>query len=710
MKKPELLSPAGNMKTLISVINNGADAVYIGGEEFSARAYAENFDRERLKEASSYCHLYGVKLYVAVNTIIFENEIERCLSYLKYLYEINVDAVIMQDIGMIALAHELIPNLEIHASTQVNTQNDECLKFLKEIGVKRAVLAREMDINSIRNLKTDLDTEIFIHGALCVSYSGRCLFSSLNGGRSGNRGRCTGSCRLPYDIYEDGKKLDIKYPLSTKELCTADRIDEFLKLNVSSLKIEGRMKTPEYAGYVTRVYRRLIDDFFEGGDAKVTKEELVNLAKLYNRKFTNGYLFSDDIYNTSSSNHLGYPLGKCVNVTKNKIYIKLTDDLNMEDGIRFVNSNKGMIAGKIYDKSGKLVSHVNSNDIATIDNKVGLRKNDIVHKTLDRNLLRKINSINSKKIRISFYLKALEGRPLTLTITDGVNSVTDESVILEKAVNRPTSSFEIKEKLSKLGGTPFVANNIEIDVRDVFVPLKCLNELRHLLIQKLIDLRAKKRNNVSFTYKKKKISSDKTNLVNSIGIFVSNETQLNMVMDKADIVYTDDFGLYEKYKYLNIYYKLPSVVKNFKDYHGERLLISELGSLHRYYKDNKIITDYCLNVVNSESVKLLKRYGVQLVTLSPEINNLDILEYVTDTEVFVYGKPELMILEDFYLKGKNIELRDRFNNRYKVIRGSYTRIMHHCNIDRTYEKISSNLRINLEDEDTSKVKKILEKV
>ena len=710
MKKPELLSPAGNMETLISVVNNGADAVYIGGEEFSARAYAKNFDSEKLKEAVSYCHLYGVRLYVAVNTIIFENEIERCLSYLKYLYEINVDAVIMQDIGMISLAHELIPNLEIHASTQVNIHNDECLKFLKEIGVKRAVLAREMDINSIRNLKTDLDTEIFIHGALCVSYSGRCLFSSLNGGRSGNRGRCTGSCRLPYDIYEDGKKLGIKYPLSTKELCTADRIDEILKLNVSSLKIEGRMKAPEYAGYVTRVYRRLIDDFFDGRDARVTKEELVNLSKLYNRKFTNGYLFSDDVYNTTSSNHLGYPLGKCVNVTKNKIYIKLTDNLNMEDGIRFVNSNKGMIAGKIYGNSGKLVSHVNPGDIATVDNKVGLRTNDDVSKTLDRKLLKEINSIGEKKIKVSFYIKALEKIPLTLTITDGINSVTGESVILEKAVNRPTSSLEIKKKLSKLGGTPFAPFNIKIELNDVFVPLKCLNELRHLLIQKLIDVRSKKVNKVSFTYNKKKINLDKINLVNNIGIFVSDENQLNMVKDKAHIIYTDDFSLYEKYKYLNIYYKLPSVMKDFKEYHGERLLVSELGSLHKYYKDNKIITDYCLNVVNSESVKLLKRYGANLVTLSPEINSLDILDYVMGAEVFVYGKPELMILEDFYLKGKNMELRDRFNNRYKIIRGSYTRIMHHRNIDRTYGKIKADLRINLVDEDTSKIKEILERL
>jgi len=705
MKKPELLSPAGNMETLIAVINNGADAVYIGGEEFSARAYAENFDRKKLKEAVSHCHLYGVKLYVAVNTIIFENEIEKCLSYLKYLYEIDVDAVIMQDIGMINLTHKLIPNLEIHASTQTNTHNDECLKFLKEIGVKRAVLAREMDIESIKNLKTDIDIEIFIHGALCVSYSGRCLFSSLNGGRSGNRGRCTGSCRLPYTIYKDGKKQNIKYPLSTKELCTANKIEEILKLNVSSLKIEGRMKSPEYSGYVTKVYRRLIDDYYSGKEAKVTEEELINLKKLFNREFTNGYLFSDNIYNTSSSNHLGYPLGKCINVTKNKIYIKLTDTLNMEDGIRFVNSNKGMIAGKIYDKKGKLVNHINQGEIAVVDNKVNLKTNDIVSKTIDRKLLKNIKNIKDKKIKISFYLEALEGKPLTLTLTDGIFFISGESIVLEKAIKKPTTNIEIKEKLSKLGSTPFEIKNIKIKTNDVFIPLKYLNDLRHKLIQKLIELRSNTNNQVSFTYEKKKIKSNSK----SIGIFVHNEKQLNLVKDKANIIYTDDYSLYEKYKYLNIYYKLPSVMKEFKEFEGERLLVSELGSLHKYYKDNIIITDYSLNVVNSESVKLLKSYGVKQVTLSPEINNLELLNYA-DAEVFAYGKPELMILKDFYLKGNNIELKDKFNNSYEIINNSYTKIMHHSNIDRLNERINANIRINLKNEKESIIKEILKKI
>ena len=702
MKKPELLAPAGNMETLITAINNGADAVYIGGVNFSARAFAQNFDEDELKEAVKITHLYGVKLYVAVNTIIYEDEIEKCLEYLKFLYEIDVDAVIMQDIGMITLTHKLIPNLEIHASTQTNCHNDECLKFLKEIGVKRAVLAREMSIDAIKNLKTDLDIEVFIHGALCVSYSGRCLFSSLNGGRSGNRGRCTGSCRIAYEIYDGDKKLNIKYPLSTRELCTAEKIDEILKLNISSLKIEGRMKSPEYVGYVTRLYRRLIDDYFYGKHPKISEEEKITLAKLYNRKFTNGYLFNSNIYNTSSSNHLGYPLGKVIKIDKKKIYIKLSDDLNMEDGIRFVKSNKGMIVNKIYNQKGLLVKKINKNEIALIDNKVDLKINDLVNKTIDKKLLKQIKNQKPKKIKISFDVIAKINAPLTITITDGKNTIKEEGVLLDKAINKPTSEKEIEEKLNKINNTPFEIENIKITKENVFIPLKSLNEIRHSLIDKLIDKRSNKKNQITFNYKKEIIESNDK----EISILVNNEKQLTKVMNKVDRIYTEDFNLYQKYKQLNIYYRLPSIIKEFKEYKNERLLVNDLGSLYKYHKDNEIITDYSLNIANSESAKLLKKYNVKIVTISPEINNYGILKYTNNVEVIAYGKLELMIIEKFHTKGNNLKLIDKIGNTYKIKNGKYTRIMHHKNIN-NLNKINANMRIILSDENNQEIDKIL---
>lgn len=689
MKKIELLSPAGDMKSLIYAVNNGADAVYVGGELFSARAFAKNFNKEELLEAVKFCHTRNVKLYVTVNTVIFENEIEECLNYLKYLYEINVDAVIMQDIGMINMVRKFIPNLEIHASTQVNTHNEECLKFLKKLGVKRAVLAREMDLDTIKNIKVDIDTEVFIHGALCVCYSGRCLFSSLNGGRSGNRGKCVGSCRLPYDIYDNNKKLNIKYPLSTKELCSIYNIKEILDSNITSLKIEGRMKSPEYVGYVTRVYRRLIDEYYKGNNPKVKKEEIRNLSKLFNRKFTNGYLFNDDIYNTDSSNHLGYPLGSVIKVNSKKIYIKLKDNLYMEDGIRFNEEKKGMIVNKIYNDKGLLVNHVNCGDVAIIDNKIHLKYKGSVNKTIDKNLLNEINKTKEKKINISFKLVGKIGKPLVLSIIEGDNIITDSSIVLEKANNIPTDEDTIREKLNKVGSTPFTVDKITVDIDNVFIPLKFLNELRHRLIDKLIEAKTKGNEKISFNYSKSIVKDDSI----STNYFVRNENDLLKIKNKANIIYTDDYNLYKKYYDLNIFYRLPDIMEKFKDYKNERLLINDLGSLNKYYKDNEIITNYTLNVTNSESVKLLQRYNVKLVCLSPEIIDDEILKYTKNTEIITYGKVELMVLKKFYLNGDNLKLKDKFGNTYPIINGKNTIILHSKNIDRLNENIKTNTRI-----------------
>lgn len=687
MEKTELLSPAGNMEALKMAVKYGADAVYIGGEMFNARAFAQNFNREKLKEAVNYCHLYDVKLYVTVNTVIFEDEIEKCLDYLKYLYEINVDAVIMQDIGMINLTKKLLPNLEIHSSTQVNCHSDECLKFLKEIGVKRAVLAREMDIDTIKNIKTKIDLEIFIHGALCVSYSGRCLFSSLNGGRSGNRGKCTGSCRLKYDLLKDNKKFNIKYPLSTKELCSVDNMKEILDLNVKSLKIEGRMKSKEYVGYVTKVYRRLIDEYYKGNNPKPKKEEIINLSKLYNREFTKGYLFNENIYNTSSSNHIGYPLGKVIKVNPKKIYIKLYDDLNMEDGIRFLNTNKGMIVNKIYSEEGLLKNKIKKGFTAVVDNKINLKTKDEVNKTIDKALIKEINNVKDKKIEISFKLIGYINKPLILTISDGKNTIAEKSIILSKSEKIKMDKEMLKEKLNKLGNTPFKAKEIKIDIEDVFIPLKYLNELRHTLIEKLIKKRTESKNKIKLTYKKE-MTNYKSNKIN---IFVKNEKQLLKYKDKANIIYTDNYNLYKKYKNLNVFYRLPNIMEEFPNYKKENLLINELGSLYKYHKDNQIITDYTLNITNSESVKLLQKYNVKLVTISPEIKDLEILKYAKNTEIIKKGKLELMIIKNFYLKGK-MTLKDRNNNTFPITNDKYTVILDSKSTD-IKKKIQTDTRI-----------------
>ena len=669
MFKTELLAPAGNMETLKAAVQNGADAVYIGGKMYGARAFANNFTLDEIKTALKYCHLYSVKLYVTANTVIFENEIEDFLDYMKFLYESGVDAVIMQDLGMISLVRKLIPDLEIHASTQINVHNDESLFFLKNMGVKRAVLAREMSIDEIKNLKCDIEKEIFIHGALCVSYSGQCLFSSLNGGRSGNRGECTQSCRLPY---ENNKTKN--YYLSTKELCSVNHIKEILDLKINSLKIEGRMKSPTYVGYVTRIYRRLIDDYYKGLNPKITPMELYNLTTLFNRKFTDGYLFNDNIYNIKSPNHLGSHLGIVIKITKDKIFVKLDEDLYQEDGIRFCSSNKGMIINKLYNEKGLLVNHVCKGDIAILDNKVNLKEKDSVNKTISKNLIKLIENTVPKKIPISFKVFAKAFNELTLTVTDDINTITLKSIKLDKALNKPTTKEEIYSKLNKLGNTPFYLKSCEINLDNAFIPMKILNNLKRDIIDKLILKRTEKENKINFKYEKHLINEN-----NNIPSFlVRNEEQLKMVLGKGRI-YTEDFKLYKKYKNSNVFYKLPRIMHEFPDFKGENLLISELGGIYKYSKDNFVIADYPLNITNSETVNFLHNIGVKISTISPEVKGFELEKYSYPTEKIVYGRPDLMILKNF---NKDIKyLKNNLNNYFPIIHGKYTTILHHKNIN-----------------------------
>ncbi len=669
MFKTELLAPAGNMETLKAAVQNGADAVYIGGKMYGARAFANNFTLDEIKTALKYCHLYSVKLYVTANTVIFENEIEDFLDYMKFLYESGVDAVIMQDLGMISLVRKLIPDLEIHASTQINVHNDESLFFLKNMGVKRAVLAREMSIDEIKNLKCDIEKEIFIHGALCVSYSGQCLFSSLNGGRSGNRGECTQSCRLPYE----NNKIQ-NYYLSTKELCSVNHIKEILDLKINSLKIEGRMKSPTYVGYVTRIYRRLIDDYYKGLNPKITPMELYNLTTLFNRKFTDGYLFNDNIYNIKSPNHLGSHLGIVIKITKDKIFVKLDEDLYQEDGIRFCSSNKGMIINKLYNEKGLLVNHVCKGDIAILDNKVNLKEKDSVNKTISKNLIKLIENTVPKKIPISFKVFAKAFNELTLTVTDDINTITLKSIKLDKALNKPTTKEEIYSKLNKLGNTPFYLKSCEINLDNAFIPMKILNNLKRDIIDKLILKRTEKENKINFKYEKHLINEN-----NNIPSFlVRNEEQLKMVLGKGRI-YTEDFKLYKKYKNSNVFYKLPRIMHEFPDFKGENLLISELGGIYKYSKDNFVIADYPLNITNSETVNFLHNIGVKISTISPEVKGFELEKYSYPTEKIVYGRPDLMILKNF---NKDIKyLKNNLNNYFPIIHGKYTTILHHKNIN-----------------------------
>lgn len=739
MKKVELLSPVGNAQTLKQAIHNGADAVYLAGTAYGARAYADNFKQEELIKTIKYCHLYNVKIYITANTLIYQSEVNNFLDYIKFLHLNKVDAVIMQDIGMINLVKKKFPNLEIHASTQCHNHNEAGIKLLKDIGVTRVVIAREISLDDINNITLDIEKEIFVYGALCVCYSGCCLFSSLNGGRSGNRGECVGSCRLPYKLMKNNKIIQLKdkYLLSTKELNTIDYLDKILSSNIDSLKIEGRMKSPYYVGYITKLYRTLIDNYYSHNKSQLTSEQKINLKKLFNREFTKGYLLNEsDIMNTKNPNHQGIIIGKVLKKDKKYIYIKLeNDNLYREDGIRFKNSNKGMIVNKLYNNKLLLVNSINKGDIAIVDNKFNISDNDLVLKTIDKKLVNSLNLYDEKKIEINFDVKAHIGKQLEISISDNVNKITKYGYIVEKSISQEVDDDNIIKCLSKVGNTPFKLCKIDISKDDnIFISLKNINEVRRQLIEKLISTRENKAHKEIIINKVANDNYIKSPYKYSLNVLVRDEEQLQCCLNNSiDDIYVTNYKLYHKYKkYNNIFYRTSRVNNNYIDFNAANLLVTELGGIYKYMNNNNIVGDYYLNITNSESIKFLNSKNVRKVTLSPELSDKEIsliMEKNYNTELIIYGRLELMIMKYCPLR-KNLNycgicknskdkfyLKDRLNNLYPLIRENcLTHIMHHKNIDKISQIVEyknmniKNYRIELFDENYDEVEKLIHKV
>ncbi|MDK2827019.1 MAG: family peptidase, partial [Methanolobus sp.] len=393
LKTPELLAPAGNMESLIAAVENGADAVYLGVKDFSARAYAGNFTIEEFREALDFAHLRGVKVYVTMNTLIKDSEMEKALELMYTLDELGTDAIIVQDIGLLELAREKVPSLPIHASTQMTIHNTEAVLALKEMGVKRIVLARELSLEEISRIKneTGVEIEAFVHGALCICYSGQCLMSSMIGGRSGNRGYCAQPCRKQYRLRRDGKEIKTEgsYLLSPKDLNTSEILPELIKSGIDSFKIEGRMKRPEYVAGVVRIYRSLIDRFVEDPDNySVTDEEKENLEQLFNREFTTGYFEGDpagDLMSRERPHNQGIVVGKVsgFNNKFKRMEITLTGELEVGDGIGFEGSrDAGTIVRGIYI-GDRLEKKAGNGEVITINFDQPPKNGTTVYRTLD---------------------------------------------------------------------------------------------------------------------------------------------------------------------------------------------------------------------------------------------------------------------------------------------------------------------------------------
>ena len=663
MKKHELLVPAGNMDCLREAVYNGCDAVYLACKSFGARKFANNFDNDEIIEAIKFCHLYGVKVYVTMNTLIKNNEVEAFIDQARFLHMNGVDALIVQDFGMICYLREKFPNLEIHASTQANISSEEVCKLYYDLGVKRVVFSRELSIDEIDSIDVPIEKEAFIHGALCISYSGCCLMSSMLGGRSGNRGECAGCCRLPYTFKKDDKVISKdKYLLSTKELNTSSKIDRLLDSSIYSFKIEGRMKSPLYVGFITNFYRHLIDkkefDF---------SEETNRLKTIFNREFTVGRMFNEkdnNFMSIESPNHKGLNIGEVIDITKDKIKIKLNNTLNQYDAIRFVGEDKGFIVNYLYDEKDNLIN--SSDDICLVDNKVDLKEKCIVSKTQDFKLEEEYSKLeNKRKVSISIKVKAFIGKKLFIEFNDGTNTTSKHGNIVQEARNAGVGIDDIKRQLSKLGNTPFTCDDFDIEIdNNIFIPIGELNEIRRELSDVLIE----KRQLIETDIVEKDVAFEKDNQDVSYDkcFVVRNRNQLEKCLKYNSKIYVMDKDLYEEYKdNSNIYYYVPREVFSIKNNLVERNLVSDYSV---YDGDN--IGNYTLNVFNIYTAYYLKKIGINRVCLSVELSEEELLEFITlyngtfgksNFDILIYGRVENMII-----KGNILNIESGYND-YNLI-------------------------------------------
>ena len=341
----ELLSPVGDFESLKAAVQNGADSVYFGGDTFSARAFAKNFSSDELKKVISYAKLRGVKTNLTLNTLIKDDEFPQAFALAKSAYENGIDAIIVQDLGLAMQLIRCFPDLPIHASTQMTVHNLNGALELQQLGFKRVVLSRELSANEIAYIckNSNIEIECFIHGALCISYSGQCLFSSILGGRSGNRGKCAGPCRLPFTLLEDNTPIDSGYLLNTRDLCGLDFLPFLIKAGVSCFKIEGRMKSPEYVATVTRIYRKYIDLALSGKEYHIEEKDKKDLLQIFNRGMSSsGHLSNEPntqlVYKENPSN-MGLFLGivQKYNSKKGYITLKLKEPISIGDSISLEN-------------------------------------------------------------------------------------------------------------------------------------------------------------------------------------------------------------------------------------------------------------------------------------------------------------------------------------------------------------------------------------
>lgn len=719
----DLLSPVGDFDCLKAAVQNGANSVYFGANLFSARAFASNFDLDELKNAIQYARIRGVKTNLTLNTLIKNDEFEDAFNLAKKAYEFGIDAIIVQDLGLAKMLIKSFPDLAIHASTQMSVHNLQGVLELQELGFKRVVLSRELSIGEIEYIcrNSNVEIECFIHGALCISYSGQCLFSSMIGGRSGNRGKCAQPCRLPYKLLENNSVIDSGYLLSTRDICGLDFIPDMINAGVTCLKIEGRMKKPEYVATVTRIYRKYIDLAESSEPYVVDDADRKILMQAFNRgSFSCGHLSNEPnkkLVFKDKSDNMGLFLGKVEKYNSNKGYItvKLNEPIEVGDTVALERESGTYNVSEVM-VSNKNIKGTKVGQTVTIGRMKGnIKLGDKIFKMSSKSQNSIANDslrFENRKVALNCKVTVKENQPLEINITSAndldiyknLNITSTLDVLPVEAKNRPISKDDIIAQINKTNSTPFNFANINVNLDDnLFLPkVSSLNELRRTALENVENFAISNIQRISdgINYNACNENSKNANNSNSdenkisVLLNILNEKYDYSSLEGIDIVYIPlKYFVNKKYsniletlsKKFELYIYLPTIIKaNYrnllslnienaiKSYNIKGFVLSNISNLLlldnvlencSLNKNNfNFIANYTFNIFNNHSVKELKELGFNRFTISPELNKETILDLTSyNTEVLA---SELIVYGKTPLMNMNYCLLGKANKCY----------------------------------------------
>lgn len=674
-------------------MQNGADSVYFGSSQFNARIYANNFGLDEVNQAIEYCKVRNVKTHLTLNTLIKNSEFDEAVSLAKFAYEAGIDAIIVQDLGLAKFLITNFPDLPVHASTQMTAHNLQGVLELEKLGFQRVVLARELSINEIEYIckNTKVEIEAFVHGALCICYSGQCLFSSIAGGRSANRGKCAGPCRLPYELLSENKEtnettsLNKGYLLSPKDLCGIAYLPRLIQAGVKCFKIEGRMKSPEYVATVTRIYRKYIDMVLNEEPFIIDEKDINDLMQVFNRGgFSSGHLDpkpNKELIFPEKSNNIGIYLGKVKKYNSNKghITLRLEENLQIGDSVSFARESSTYFVSELMQKNTNLKTANKGQEVTIGRMKGNIAIGDKIYRISSKELsdLAKssFENVENKKIPLNCTVTIKKDSPIKMEIFTGselhssslyrhIRLEVVSDIIPIEALKTPISVERVVKQISKTNNTPYTFQNITVLLDDgLYVPsISTLNDLRRKALEKLeTEIIARgKRKALNLPLKSEETITyiptvEHPNISLSLRELHTDYDYTKLDKDKISKVYLA-LKLFVNKKYeaiisylaenYDLYVYVPSIIKaNYKNiilnsldditrkFSIKGFVISNLGDfqfLEKYYGNYDFVGNYSLNAFNNYSLEEYKKLGLNRITLSRELN-LDGLNEILKT-------------------------------------------------------------------------------